>query len=179
MALEEPEYTLIQSSDNYEIRKYDNRLAVEVEYSNEDSGFQYLFNYISGANTGSQKVEMTVPVTENIKIDMTSPVNHIDKANKKVMQFYLPKKFTIDNAPKPSNKKVKLVTIEGGYYAILRYSGRTSDRNYSKKLKELQNNLEKDNIEMLDRGSKAIFDGPFTLPLLRRNEVMIKISWSE
>ena len=39
MALEEPEYTLIQSSDNYEIRKYDNRLAVEVEYSNEDSGF--------------------------------------------------------------------------------------------------------------------------------------------
>ena len=179
MALEEPEYRLIQSSDNYEIRKYDNRLAVEVEYSNEDSGFQYLFNYISGANTGSQKVEMTVPVTENIKIDMTSPVNHIDKANKKVMQFYLPKKFTIDNAPKPSNKKVKLVTIEGGYYAILRYSGRTSDRNYAKKLKELQKNLEKDNIEMLDQGSKAIFDGPFTLPLLRRNEVMIKISWSE
>ncbi len=179
MALEEPEYTLIQSSNNYEIRKYDNRLAVEVEYSNEDSGFQYLFNYISGANTSSQKVEMTVPVTENIKIDMTSPVNHIDKENKKVMQFYLPKKFTINNAPKPSNKKVKLVTIEGGYYAILRYSGRTSDRNYAKKLKELQKNLEKDNIEMLDRGSKAIFDGPFTLPLLRRNEVMIKISWSE
>ena len=179
MAYEEPEYTVIQSSDNYEIRKYDNRLAVEVEYSNEDSGFQYLFNYISGANTDAQKVEMTVPVTENIKIDMTSPVNHIDKANKKVMQFYLPKKFTIDNAPKPSNKKVKLVTIEGGYYAILRYSGRTSDRNYAKKLKELQKNLEKDNIEMLDRGSKAIFDGPFTLPLLRRNEVMIKISWSE
>ena len=53
MAYEEPEYKLIQSSDNYEIRKYDNRLAVEVEYSNEDSGFQYLFNYISGANTGS------------------------------------------------------------------------------------------------------------------------------
>ena len=24
--------------------------------------------------------------------------------------------------------------------------------------------LEKDNIEMLDQGSKAIFDGPFTLP---------------
>ena len=103
----------------------------------------------------------------------------MDKANKKVMQFYLPKKFTIDNAPKPSNKKVKLVNIEGGYYAILRYSGRTSDRNYAKKLKELQKNLEKDNIEMLDQGSKAIFDGPFTLPLLRRNEVMIKISWSE
>ncbi len=34
MALEEPEYKLIQSSYNYEIRKYDNRLAVEVEYSN-------------------------------------------------------------------------------------------------------------------------------------------------
>ena len=106
MALEEPEYKLIQSSDNYEIRKYDNRLAVEVEYSNEDSGFQYLFNYISGANTGSQKVEMTVPVTENIKIDMTSPVNHIDKANKKVMQFYLPKNLLLIMLPSHPIKKL-------------------------------------------------------------------------
>ena len=28
---------------------------------------------------------------------------------------------------------------------------------------------------MLDNGTKATFDGPFTLPILRRNEAMIKI----
>ena len=167
MAYSESPYKVVHQTDKYEIRFYEERLVVQTQYTNQNNGFRKLFNYISGNNKQSEKIAMTTPVN----------VTQIE--NEYVMQFYLPKKFTIDNAPKPSNKKVKLVTIEGGYYAILRYSGRTSDRNYAKKLKELQKNLEKDNIEMLDRGSKAIFDGPFTLPLLRRNEVMIKISWSE
>ena len=47
MALEEPNYKIIKSGENYEIRKYSDRLAVEVEFSSEDSGFNYLFNYIS------------------------------------------------------------------------------------------------------------------------------------
>ena len=48
MALEEPEFVIIKSFSEYEIRKYKDRLAVQVEYSNNDRGFQYLFNYISG-----------------------------------------------------------------------------------------------------------------------------------
>ena len=32
------------------------------------------FDYISGANIGSKKLEMTVPVTQSEKIDMTIPV---------------------------------------------------------------------------------------------------------
>ena len=46
MALEEPKYQIFKSNTNYEIRKYNKRLAVEVEYSKEESGFRYLFNYI-------------------------------------------------------------------------------------------------------------------------------------
>ena len=38
MALEEPKYKILKSNKNYEIRGYNDRLAVEVEYSNEDSG---------------------------------------------------------------------------------------------------------------------------------------------
>ena len=46
--------------------------------------------------------------------------------------------------------------------------------------KEYNNILpnEKDKIEMIDNGTKATFDGPFTLPILRRNEAMIKIKWN-
>ena len=87
-------------------------------------------------------------------------------------------KFSIENAPIPTNKIVKLVTIEGGYYAVKRYSGRTSDSNYKKQLEKLKEKLISDNIETLDDGIKAIFNGPFTLPIMRRNEVMMKINYN-
>jgi len=178
MALEEPVYKMIKSTQNYEIRKYGDRLAVEVEFSSESSGFRYLFNYISGENTKSEKVSMTVPVTQSAKIDMTAPVTQSNKDGKMLMQFYLPSKFSIENAPIPTNKRVKLVTIEGGYYAVKRYSGRTSDTNYKKHLEKLKENLISDNIETLDDGIKAIFNGPFTIPIMRRNEVMMKINYN-
>ena len=178
MALEEPTYSIVKSNENYEIRKYSDRLAVEVEFSSESSGFRYLFNYISGENITSEKVSMTVPVTQSAKIDMTAPVTQSNKDGKMLMQFFLPSKFTIDTAPTPTNKRVKLVIIEGGYYAIKRYSGRTSDTNYKKHLEKLKENLISDNIEALDDGIKAIFNGPFTLPIMRRNEVMMKINYN-
>ena len=178
MAFEEPSYSIVKSNENYEIRKYDERLAVEVEFRSEDSGFNYLFNYISGENTTSEKISMTAPVTQSAKIDMTAPVTQSNKDGKMLMQFFLPSKFTIDTAPTPTNKRVKLVIIEGGYYAVLKYSGRNSDKNYLNRLSELKDYLEKDKIVMLDNGTKATFDGPFTLPILRRNEAMIKIKWN-
>ena len=178
MALEEPKYEIIKSNKDYEIRKYNNRLAIQTEYSYENSGFRYLFNYISGENNMSEKVSMTVPVTQSVKIDMTSPVTQFNKNGKMVMQFYLPSKFTLENAPKPTNSRVNLVTMEGGHFAVLKYSGSSSDKNYLKKLNKLKDYLIKDKIEMLDSGTKATFNGPFTLPILRRNEVMIKIKWN-
>ena len=178
MALEEPSFEIIQSNADYEIRQYGDRLAVEVEFTNESSGFRYLFNYISGENTTSEELSMTAPVTQSAKIDMTVPVTQFSKDNKMVMQFYLPSKFSIENAPIPTNKRVNLVTIDGGYYAVLKYSGRVSDKNYIKHLSKLKGYLEKDKIEIIDDGTKAIFDGPFTLPILRRNEAMIKIRWN-
>jgi hypothetical protein len=178
MALEEPKYEIIKSTKNYEIRKYNSRLAIQTEYSYENSGFRYLFNYISGENNISEKVSMTVPVTQSVKIDMTSPVTQFNNNGKMVMQFYLPSKFTIENAPQPTNTRVKLVTIDGGHFAVLKYSGRSSDKNYLKKLNKLKDYLIKDKIEMLDSGTKATFNGPFTLPILRRNEAMIKIKWN-
>ena len=178
MALEEPKYEIIKSNKDYEIRKYNNRLAIQTEYSYENSGFRYLFNYISGENNMSEKVSMTVPVTQSVKIDMTSPVTQFNKNGKMVMQFYLPSKFTLENAPKPTNSRVNLVTMEGGHFAVLKYSGSSSDKNYLKKLNKLKDSLIKDNIEMLDSGTKATFNGPFTLPILRRNEAMIEIKWN-
>ena len=179
MALEEPKYQILKSNGKYEVRKYNDRLAVEVEYSNEDSGFRYLFNYISGENTQSEKVNMTVPVTQSVKIDMTAPVTQSKEDGKMVMQFFLPSKFTFETAPNPTNNRVSLVVLEGGVYAVIKYSGRLTDKNFQKHYEELRGYLIKDKINFIEPAIRATFDGPFTLPILRRNEVMMKINYNE
>ncbi len=179
MSYEEPKYKTIKTSDVYEIREYDDRLAVEIEYSNEDSGFRYLFNYISGENKSSEKVKMTVPVTQSVKINMTTPVTQSSQGGKMKMQFYLPSKFTIKNAPQPTNERVNLIIIKGGVYAVISYSGRLTNRNYSKHYKQIINQLNKDNIEFIEPAIRATYNGPFTLPIFRRNEIMIKINYNE
>ena len=63
MANEEAKYDVIKSSKSYEIRKYSDRLAVEVISENGNSGFRKLFNYISGNNEKKQEIKMTTPVT--------------------------------------------------------------------------------------------------------------------
>ena len=79
MAYEEPKYTVINKNEVYEIRHYKERLAVQVTYSYDSSGFRKLFNYISGSNTQSKKVKMTTPVTESTKIAMTIPVTQTEE----------------------------------------------------------------------------------------------------
>ena len=179
MAYEELKYNIVETYDEYEIRKYDDRLAVEIEYTKQDSGFQYLFKYIAGANTNSEKVKMTIPVTQSVKIDMTTPVTQSVKNGKMLMQFFLPSKFTLANAPQPTNKRVRLVVIEGGYYAVIKYSGRLTNKNYQKHYIKLENYLNNNNIDFIKPGIRATYNGPLTLPFLRRNEIMMKVIYNE
>ena len=82
MAYEEATYSIVYQNDVYEIRHYVDRLAVQATYTNQNSSFRNLFNYISGANIDSEKIKMTTPVTQS------------EGSSEMVMQFYLPSKFT-------------------------------------------------------------------------------------
>ena len=85
-----------------------------------------LFDYISGSNQNSSKIDMTAPVIE-YEID-----------NGKVMNFFLPEIYSNSNAPKPNSENINLVTIKGGPYAVIKYSGRSSYDNFLKYSKTLQ-----------------------------------------
>tara|TARA_B100002051_G_C16449814_1_gene493155 strand:- start:6 stop:563 length:558 start_codon:yes stop_codon:yes gene_type:complete len=164
MASEEVNYEIIQTNEIYEIRKYSDRLAIETATSIQDSNFRKLFNYISGNNATNEKIKMTTPVTQ------------MEKKGNMTMQFYLPLKFNKDNAPNPSRSDVEVVTIEGGYFAVIRYSGRSSDKNFIKHKEVLEDKLKKDGISILSPAIRATYNSPFTLPMLRRNEVMFEIN---
>jgi len=163
MAIEEANYEIIKKNDIYEIRKYSDRLAVETMTSGIDSNFRKLFNYISGRNDTQEKIKMTTPVTQ------------VEKNGNMSMQFYLPSKFNSQNVPNPSREDVRIVNIEGGYYAVLRYSGRASDRNFLKHKQILEKQLQINNISIISPPIRATYDSPFTLPMNRRNEAMFKV----
>ena len=164
MAVEEVEYEVIKENEVYEIRKYSDRLAIETLSTNQNSGFRKLFNYISGNNQKNEEIKMTAPVTQ------------VKKNGKMTMQFYLPSKFNKENTPSPSSPDVKLLDIKGGYYAVIKYSGRASDNNFIKHKDILEEELKKNNILILGPPIKATYNGPFTLPMLRRNEAMFEIN---
>ena len=155
MAYEEPSFKIVHQTDKYEIRHYQERLAVQSTYTNQNSSFRNLFNYISGANKDSQKIKMTTPVTQ------------YDNNSEIVMQFYLPSKYTAKTAPIPSDPRVTLINIEEGYYAVIRYSGNARNKNFDK------------HAQIIGPSIKAIYNGPFTLPIMRRNEAMFKVEWKK
>ena len=164
MAYEEANYEVVKKNEVYEIRKYSDRLAIETDISNQGSSFRKLFNYISGNNEDNEEIKMTTPVTQ------------VEKKGNMTMQFYLPPRFNKENIPSPSNPDVKILNIKGGYYAAIIYSGRTSDKNFIKHKSILENELKKDDMLILSQPIKATYNGPFTLPMNRRNEVMFEIN---
>ena len=164
MAYEETNYEIVKENKIYEIRKYPNRLVIETS-SIEGNGFRKLFNYISGNNQSKQEIKMTVPVTR------------IEKNGNMMMQFYLPVKFNEDTIPNPLDDDVKVVKIDGGYFAVLKYSGRASDDNFIKYKNILQKELIKNDISIKNFPIRATYNSPFTLPIFRRNEVMFEIDY--
>ena len=165
MAVEEANYEIIKTNEIYEIRKYSDLIVVETITSNENSGFRKLFNYISGANEKNQEIKMTAPVTQ------------IKKNGNTYMQFYLPSKFNSKSIPNPSDANVKISKMDSGFYAVIKYSGRNSEKNFIKHRDILEKELKKNNISILSSAIKASYNSPFTLPMLRRNEVMYKIDF--
>ena len=175
MAYEEAPFRILETNEIYELREYGDRLAVETSTAGQNAAFRALFNYISGANTGDQKTDMTTPVTQSVKIDMTVPVTQQTNQADSVMQFYLPSNYTIDTAPRPKNSGVRLTVIDGGIFAVRKYSGRSTDANFERNSKILQEALDRNGIAYILPAIKATYNGPFTPFFARRNEAMFRI----
>ena len=165
MASEEVKFDIVHKTKIYEIRKYSERLVAQAINDKNSSTFRKLFNYIAGANNSSKKIEMTTPVTQT------------KNNNIYFMQFYLPSTFNKKTIPVPSNPDVKILLMKEGYFAVIKYSGRSSDKNFMKYSKILYDKLIEDRITINGFAIKATYNPPWTLPLFRRNEVMFNIKW--
>lgn len=185
--VEKPNYVLIRKTDNVEIRTYPPLLVAQVEVQGErkpsiEEGFRVLADYIFGNNVAEQEIAMTAPVQQELernsqKISMTAPVMQQgdERTQTWLVRFMMPSKYTIKTIPQPVSERVELRELSGSTVAAIRFSGLNSDENIRKHEDELYRVLGEQGIEAISKATYAFYNPPFTLPLLRRNEVMVEI----
>ena len=183
--VEHPKYTLIERSGNIEIRDYAPVIVAETEVTGErreaiSKGFRLIANYIFGNNTAAQKIPMTAPVTQqgSEKIAMTAPVTQQGVGKSWRVRFVMPSKYTMETLPKPNNPAVELKEIPGKRFAAIRFSGMGGQDSLERHTKEVDEFLSAKNLTPLSPPTYAFYNPPWTLPFLRRNEVMVELSKS-
>ena len=180
--VEHPKYALVERSGAIEIRDYAPMIVAETEVTGErreaiSKGFRLIADYIFGNNTAAQKVPMTAPVTQQSgeKIAMTAPVTQQGNGNSWLVRFVMPSGYTMDTLPKPNNPAVELKKIPTTRYAVIRFSGMGSEGSLKSHTKRLTDFLGAKKLTPLSPPTYAFYNPPWTLPFLRRNEVLVEI----
>ena len=114
-------------------------------------------------------------------LNLKSSAKEINRLLKKdgqmVMRFFLPKQYSLKTAPKPTDKRVTIAELPEQYFGVIRFSGFASDSNFDNHRQELKAALDKDGLVTAGQPIKATYNSPFTVPFLRRNEVMYPLVW--
>ena len=182
-AIEEPDYEVIRTLDNVELRRYAPYVVAEVvlDAPAEDAGsqaFPILAGYIFGKNKGEKRFAMTAPVTQTaapVRMEMTAPVTQARVAGGTRVQFVLPKGVTLETAPEPIDPRVQLRLEPAATWAVIRYSGSWSQSNYSEHLSELKTTLEAAGVATQGEPVLARYNAPFTPWFMRRNEIWLAL----
>ena len=139
MALEEPDFDVIATTADYEIRNYPPYIVAEVDVdgkSADNQAFRMLAGYIFGDNAGREKMEMTAPV-ESRQNRAASAVTYA---------FVMEGKYTLATLPEPNDERIRLLERPARTVAVRKFSGRWSESNVGKNQAKLLRDLEASGI---------------------------------
>ena len=197
MAIEEPKYEVIVSDAQFEVRHYAPVLIAETIVEGDmdtasSKGFRLIADFIFGNNLSSDtdkkaKIAMTAPVTvepQSSKIAMTAPVTVEPQAAESSMKtaktwrinFVMPSQYTLANIPKPKNNAVTLREVPSKYFIVHKYSGFNTVSRVQAKTDEAVEWAIKRSYKMIGTPQLSRYDPPWTLPMFRRNEIMLEIA---
>jgi hypothetical protein len=106
---------------------------------------------------------------------MTAPVAQSATAGGYVIQFAMPREWTLKTLPEPNDRRVTLREIPARTIAVLAYSGTWSQSRYEEHLKKLQDALKKAGLSWHGEPMWARYDPPWKPWFWRRNEVMVEL----
>ena len=201
MATEEPKYTVLKQTEDFELRRYESQLVAQTWVSGDQdaasrAGFKILADYIFGNNTTpsgeSSKISMTAPVAMQFeakqsatkknggsqKIAMTAPVSikqeHQQQNDSKWrVQFTMPSQYSMQTLPKPNNPNIEIIEVPPQTYGVIKFSGLAGAEKVAAKTAELQSWMQMQKLNIIGTPELARYNPPWTLPFMRRNEVMI------
>lgn len=201
MATEEPKFKQLAQEGKFEVREYNAVVVAETVVQGDmdtasRDGFKLIANYIFGENHkgeglgqgASEKIAMTAPViaepeTGPHTISMTAPLTTEAVGITQTMtfakcwriQFFMPGQYTVASLPKPNNEAVVLREIPSSRYAVVRFSGMASTSRIEAKTAELLHWMSVNRLIPAGAPKLARYDPPWTLPVLRRNEIQVQI----
>lgn len=185
----EPAYDVEDRIGDLEIRRYEERAVAETRVDDSDwdraldEGFHRLAGYIFGGNRSAggrpgETIAMTAPVNlRSERIAMTSPVNMMVAGSRAhVMTFTMPANRDAASLPKPNDSRVKIRTSPSMRAAVIRFRGRYTGMRVAEEFARLNDAIRAAGLETRGEPQFAGYDPPWTLPLLRRNEVWVEIA---
>ena len=189
VATEEPRFEILAKDGEFELRQYAAMVVAETLVSgNQDEassrGFRVIAAYIFGDNkragAGAEKIAMTAPVLlekQSVaqKIDMTAPVTMHKVGDQWRVHFVMPSQYKLADLPTPNNSAVTLREIPASKFAAIRFSGFAGEEKVAAKTKELTDRVIARGNAAINAPQLARYDPPWTLPFMRRNEVLVEV----
>ena len=182
--VEQPPYDVVETlaNSNVEIRQYQSMIVAKVKVSGERSeaaskGFRRVADYIFGGNVQAKSIAMTAPVEQQgERIAMTAPVEQqaVSSGHWHV-SFIMPSEYTLETLPIPNDDQVQLAPVPAKRFAVIEFSGRPTQANLNEHSERLMTVIKAKQMETVGVIKYAFYNPPWTLPLLRRNEVMIEL----
>ncbi len=189
MATETPQYSVVQQDGDFEIRRYDPRIVADVLVEGDmdaatRQGFRTLARYIFGDNQLPTLQPVTVTAEDSGKIAMTAPVSvepvgssqSFATAREWRVEFTMPSQYTLTTLPKPNNPAIRIREIPSRSYAAVRYSGMNTEQRILDETRRLQDWISRQGLSVNGMPELARYNPPWTLPIFRRNEILIPLS---
>ncbi|XP_071731702.1 uncharacterized protein [Rutidosis leptorrhynchoides] len=180
-AYESPEYTVIHSESEFEIRLYNQTVWMTAPVKETsfrkatNDGFHRLFQYIEGANLNNSRVSMTLPV-------LTSLIPGAGDSSAYIVHFYLPTKFQ-DTPPVPLPElNLSPDSWPTSCKAVRQFSGFARDKNTAKEVEKLTTSLSNSQYSTSSSGNFAYSIAQYNSPLKffgRVNEVWVDVDGCE
>ncbi|MBK5966886.1 heme-binding protein [Thiocystis minor] len=194
MASEEPAYETIRQGPDVELRRYRPSLLAETQVSGEfdavgGTAFRILADDIFANNQARESIAMTALVSQRLadgtepgsgtRIEMTAPVTQQltdPTRGTDVISFLMPARFTLATLPRPNDSRVMLREEPARLLAVLRDSGSWAEpRDREHEARRLAA-VRAAGLTPLGDHLYARYHSPFSLPFLRRNEVMVEVA---
>ena len=158
-------YDVVEDFPGFQLRRYAphslvTKLMPGTMSQSGNQAFGYLVNYISGRNDRGQQIAMTAPVLQQ-KTESGFEVS-----------FVLPQEITDPPTPNPG---LEIRKVGSKLMAAHKFSGLAADELFERKAKLLLAAVSKAGFNPTSEVMYARYNGPWTPPMLRRNEVLVEV----